>query len=42
MSGERPLEAAKVTSVGFLISDQQKGPFQLQVEWIKASPPASK
>jgi len=31
------LDPAKVTSVGFLISDQQEGPFQLDVAWIKAS-----
>ena len=35
-----PLGAAKVTSVGFLISDKQEGPFQLEVAWIKASPAA--
>lgn len=32
-----PLNPAKVTSVGFLISDKQEGPFQLEVVWIKAS-----
>ncbi len=31
------LDPAKVTSVGFLISDKQAGPFQLEVAWIKAS-----
>jgi monofunctional biosynthetic peptidoglycan transglycosylase len=36
------LNPAKVTSVGFLISDKQPGPFQLEVEWIKASPAAGK
>jgi len=34
------LDPAKVTSVGFLISDKQAGPFQLEVAWIKASPAA--
>ena len=37
-----PLNPAKVSSVGFLISDQQAGPFQLEVAWIKASPAAGK
>jgi NADH dehydrogenase [ubiquinone] 1 alpha subcomplex assembly factor 1 len=40
LSGEPPLDPAKITSVGFLISDKQEGPFQLEVAWIKASPAA--
>ena len=36
LSGEPPLDPAKVTSVGFLISDKQEGPFQLEMAWIKA------
>ena len=40
LSGAPPLDAAKVTSVGFLISDQQDGPFQLEVAWIKLALPA--
>ncbi len=36
LSGEPPLGPAKVTSVGFLVSDKQAGPFQLEVAWIKA------
>ena len=36
LSTEPPLEASKVTSVGFLISDKQAGPFKLEVAWIKA------
>lgn len=36
LSGEPPLDADKVTSVGFLISEKQAGPFQLEVAWIKA------
>jgi hypothetical protein len=31
LSGEPPLDSSKVTSVGFLISDQQAGPFRLEV-----------
>jgi len=42
LSGEPPLDPAKVTSVGFLISDKQAGPFQLEIAWIKASSPAGK
>ena len=37
LSGEPPLDPAKVTSVGFLISDNQAGPFQLELAWIKAT-----
>jgi hypothetical protein len=36
LSGEPPLEADKITSVGFLISDKQAGEFRLEIEWIKA------
>ncbi len=35
-SGEPPLDPVKVASVGFLISDKQAGPFQLEIAWIKA------
>ena len=35
LSGEPPLDAAKIASVGFLISDKQTGPFRLEVAWIK-------
>jgi NADH dehydrogenase [ubiquinone] 1 alpha subcomplex assembly factor 1 len=38
LSGEPPLDAAKVTSVGFLIADQQDGPFRLEIAWVHASP----
>ena len=34
---EPPLIPAGVTSVGFLISDQQVGIFQLEIAWIKAT-----
>ncbi len=37
LSGEPPLDAAKVSSVGFLISDRQAGPFKLEVTWIRTS-----
>jgi len=40
LSGEPLLDRPKVTSAGFLISDKQAGPFQLEVAWIKATPPA--
>ena len=32
-----PLDPAKVTSVGLLISDKQAGPFRLEMSWIKAT-----
>jgi hypothetical protein len=38
LTGVVPLNPAKVSSVGFLISDQQEGPFKLEVAWIKAAP----
>ena len=42
LSSETPLDSSKVTSVGFLISDQQAGPFRLEVAWIKGGAPAGK
>jgi len=36
------LDPARVDSVGFLISDQQEGRFQLDVAWIKATGRAAK
>lgn len=32
-----PLNPSKITSVGLLISDQQAGPFRLELRWIKGS-----
>jgi monofunctional biosynthetic peptidoglycan transglycosylase len=32
-----PLNATRVVSVGFLISDKQAGPFKLEIAWIKAA-----
>ena len=37
LSGQPPLDPTKVTSVGFLISDKQAGPFRLEVAWIKVT-----
>ena len=37
LSGEPPLDPAKVTAVGLLISDKQVGPFQLELAWIKVT-----
>ena len=37
LSGEPPLDPAKITSVGLLISDTQAGPFQLELAWIKVT-----
>lgn len=42
LSGEPPLDPAKVTSVGFLISDNQAGPFQLELAWIKVTTPSER
>lgn len=35
LSGEPPLTANRLTSIGFLISDKQAGPFELEIDWIK-------
>lgn len=32
-----PLSAAKIASLGLLISDKQSGPFRLEIHWIKAA-----
>jgi monofunctional biosynthetic peptidoglycan transglycosylase len=32
-----PLNPSKISSVGFLISDQQAGPFRLEMSWIMGS-----
>jgi len=37
LTGMPALNPANIETVGFLISDQQAGPFQLEVAWIKAS-----
>jgi hypothetical protein len=37
LSGKPPLDPAKVTSVGVLISDKQDGPFRLEIAWVHAS-----
>jgi hypothetical protein len=37
LSSEPPLDPARVTSVGFLIADQQDGPFRLEIAWVHAS-----
>ncbi len=31
-----PLDSAKIARLGFMISDKQAGPFELQIDWIKA------
>lgn len=36
LTGEPPLATPKITSIGFLIADQQAGSFQLEIAWIKA------
>ena len=41
LAGQAPLDPEKVTSIGFLISDKQDGPFHLEVAWIKATTAAS-
>lgn len=42
LSNEPQLDPGKITSVGFLISDKQDGPFQLEVAWIKVALPVGK
>jgi len=35
LTGQPPLSVERVSSVGFLISDKQAGPFRLEIAWIK-------
>ena len=42
LSEAPPLDPAKITSVGFLISDQQDGPFHLELAWIRAASSSGK
>jgi len=35
LTGEPSLSGDKLSSIGFLISDQQDGPFRLEIAWIK-------
>lgn len=37
LPAEPPLDLARVMSVGFLISDKQRGPFRLEIAWIGAA-----
>jgi len=37
LPGEPPLDPGKVRSLGLLVSDQQEGPFRLEIAWIKAT-----
>jgi len=36
LTGEPPLNPARIASLGFLVSDKQAGPFRLEIAWIKA------
>lgn len=36
LSGRPPIDPARLRSVGFIIADGREGPFELQVDWIKA------
>jgi NADH dehydrogenase [ubiquinone] 1 alpha subcomplex assembly factor 1 len=36
MDNVEPIGPQKVKSFGFLIADKQKGPFKLEIDWIKA------
>jgi len=38
LSNVPPLNPANVVSVGLLIADKQKGPFRLEMSWVKALP----
>ena len=41
VAGTGPLQADKIQSVGFTLSDKQAGPFRLEVDWIRAEKAAS-
>jgi monofunctional biosynthetic peptidoglycan transglycosylase len=36
VNGAGPVDAQKVSSVGFLLGDKKAGPFKLQIDWIKS------
>lgn len=36
IAGTGPIQADKIQSVGFTLSDKQAGPFNLEVDWIRA------
>lgn len=38
---EPPLDPARISSLGLMISDKQAGPFRLEMAWIKASFPTA-
>jgi len=42
LTTEPPLTAEQLTSVGFLIANQQAGPFRLEIAWIKMTRSISK
>ncbi len=42
LPGEPPLNPGKVRSLGLLVSDQQEGPFRLEIAWIKATASADR
>ena len=42
LPGAPPLDPGKVKSFGLLVSDQQEGPFRLEIAWIKALTPVDK
>jgi monofunctional biosynthetic peptidoglycan transglycosylase len=42
LPGEPPLDPGKVKSLGLLVSDQQEGPFRLEIAWIKATASADR
>ena len=32
----RPLDPAEVNGLGFLLGDKKPGPFQLEIDWLRA------
>lgn len=41
VQGMGPVEPSQVNAVGFMLSDKQPGPFELQVAWIKLARPTA-
>jgi monofunctional biosynthetic peptidoglycan transglycosylase len=36
VAGGKPVDAAQVNSLGFMLADKKAGPFELEVAWVKA------
>jgi monofunctional biosynthetic peptidoglycan transglycosylase len=35
LSNANPIDAPKINSIGFMLSDKKAGPFKLKIAWVK-------